>query len=164
MGNRLMIVGFFLARVLIGLLLIVSGFEKAIQPWQNFAFMIEAYDVFPRFLETAAARVVPWVELFVGVFLIMGLWLKPVLRICQVIFLVFIVLVTQALWRGLALDDCGCFGQLIALPPIVTLVLDVLVFVVVTVMIYCPQQALRLSFDRFLSKGETSECAASGLD
>lgn len=143
---------FVLARFLIGLLLLISGFEKVIQPWQNFAFIIQVYDVFPPYLEIIAAQVVPWLELIVGVFLILGLWLNLAIRMSQGLFFIFIFFVAQALWRNVSLEECGCFGQLVSLPPEQTLILDVLVFVVLTLMAKFKGAAAWLSFDRNLER------------
>jgi uncharacterized membrane protein YphA (DoxX/SURF4 family) len=140
------------SRWLIGLLLVVSGFEKAVLPYQNFAYVIQAYEFFPPHLEIFAARMVPWVELIAGVFLIAGLWLKPVILLCRGLFLVFIVLIFQALVRRLPLDDCGCFGQLISLPPFATLVMDIVISVILLVMARKNTLTARLSLDRYFEK------------
>lgn len=140
------------SRWLIGLLLVVSGFEKAVLPYQNFVYVIQAYEIFPPSLEIIAARVVPWVELVVGTFLITGLWLKPVIRLCQGLFFTFIILISQALVRRLPLDDCGCFGQLISLPAKLTLILDMVIFVTLLVMARKMALTSRLSLDRYFEK------------
>ncbi|MBZ0167229.1 MAG: hypothetical protein K8I00_10530, partial [Candidatus Omnitrophica bacterium] len=54
------------ARFLIGLIFVVSGFEKIITPYQNFQYVIQAYELFPEFAEAIIARTFPWVELITG--------------------------------------------------------------------------------------------------
>jgi uncharacterized membrane protein YphA (DoxX/SURF4 family) len=56
-------------RVFIGLVLLASGFEKLISPWQNFLYVVQAYEALPSYLEKATALVLPWVELIVGLFM-----------------------------------------------------------------------------------------------
>lgn len=139
-----------IGRFFIGALLCVSGLEKLIQPWQNFAYIIEAYAVFPQGLESFVAQTVPWVELLLGTFLILGLWLKPVIFLCQGLFSVFAVMVAQALVRKLPLEECGCFGQMIFVPPLGTFLMDVVILVVLTLMLRNLESVSRWSLDRSL--------------
>jgi uncharacterized membrane protein YphA (DoxX/SURF4 family) len=111
-------------RIAIGILFIVSGFEKIISPYQNFLYVIQAYELIPSPMDHWVAIVFPWIEFFVGVFVLLGLWLKVALRGAVVLFLTFILVVTQALIRHLPIDECGCFGQLISFPLHVVLIMD----------------------------------------
>ena len=116
---------FFLIRLLIGLIFVVSGFQKVSTPYQNFLFIIQQYEIVSDSVAIATARVLPWIELIVGVFLILGFWLREVATAAAIMFVMFIVVVSQALLRGIDLSECGCFGELVSMPPQGTLVLDV---------------------------------------
>jgi len=115
---------FVVIRVLIGCLFIVSGFEKLIGPYQNFLYVVQSYEFLPIVLEEIVARILPWGELFLGVFLVFGLWLKWTLRSTLILFLMFVLVVGQALLRKLPIDECGCFGGLISLPLAAVLMFD----------------------------------------
>lgn len=115
-------------RVLTGLMLAVSGFLKLIQPYQNFQYAIEQYALFPLPVEKILAQTVPWIEMFTGIFLILGLWTTPALAGAAVLFFCFVGIIGQALIRGLPIDDCGCFGESFPMPAHLTLVMDLLIF------------------------------------
>lgn len=104
------------ARILIGLIFVVSGFEKIITPYQNFQYVIQAYELFPEFAEAIIARTFPWVELVTGIFLVLGLWIRPALAGAGLMLTGFLVIVGQAMIRRLPIDECGCFGEFISIP------------------------------------------------
>lgn len=105
------------ARAVIGGLLAVSGFEKLVGPYQNFAYVIEQYRIVGTDDAVLIAQTLPWAELVVGVFLILGLWIRAAALGALAMFAVFLVVVGQALARRLPMDECGCFGELVSIPP-----------------------------------------------
>lgn len=113
-----------ITRILIGCLFVFSGFEKLIGPHQNFLYVVQSYKMFGVFLENIVAHVSPWIELFLGVFLLLGLWLKWVLRALRVLIAMFILVVAQAAIRNIPITECGCFGQLVSFPLYLILVFD----------------------------------------
>ncbi len=115
----------FSARLLVGCIFIVSGFEKVVTPYQNFLYVIEGYEILPTAAATIIAQIFPWIEIVVGIFLILGLWLRESLAAAMIMFLVFIVVVAQALIRNLPIGECGCFGELISFPLKGVLVMDI---------------------------------------
>ena len=114
----------FLIRIAIGSIFIISGFGKLLSPYQNFLYVIQAYQLLPSGGEVLTAQIFPWIELLVGVFVFLGLWTPWALRGAFVLFGVFVVVVGQALIRGLPLENCGCFGEWIHLKPQMVIVLD----------------------------------------
>jgi hypothetical protein len=52
--------------------------------------------------------VMPWVELVVGIFLIVGVWRREAALVAALLLLVFLVAIGWNLARGHAVD-CGCF-------------------------------------------------------
>lgn len=114
----------FLLRIAIGSIFIVSGLGKALSPYQNFLYVIQAYQLLPSWAETLTAQAFPWIELLVGVFVFLGLWTPWALRGAIVLFGVFVTVVGQALMRGLELENCGCFGSWIHLKPQMVILLD----------------------------------------
>lgn len=139
-------------RVCIGCLFIVSGFGKLIVPTQNFLYVIQSYELFESVLEKAAAYTVHWVELFLGIFLVLGLGLKWVLRALLTLIVLFVLIVSQALIRGLPLADCGCFGDFISFPPWVMLLFDCALLLLTSLLIQQIKKTEMLSLDRFFEK------------
>jgi hypothetical protein len=139
-------------RILIGALFIFSGLEKLLSPYQNFLYVIQSYEFFPSFIEELSARIVPWIELFLGIFFLLGLWLKPVLLSLIGLFSIFVVLLVSALLRKLPITECGCFGGAITLPPWATLLMDS-VFLTVLMLFARNQQHFQfLSLDKYFEK------------
>ncbi len=139
-------------RVLIGVLFLVSGVEKLISPYQNFLYAIQAYQLLPGWAETAVARVFPWVELFVGIFMFLGLWTEAALKGALVLFAVFITVVGQALLRKLDIDQCGCFGQMMHLKLHVVIVLDSLCLFLTVLMLRYLHKTKQWGLDRYFEK------------
>jgi hypothetical protein len=63
-------------------------------------------------------------ELIVGVFVTLGLWTPWALRGALVLFGIFVVVVGQALLRGLPLENCGCFGGWVHFKPQTVIIMD----------------------------------------
>lgn len=138
---------FPLLRIVVGSVLLVSGFEKAIHPYQNFLYVVQAYQILPGWAETLTAVVAPWAELMIGLFLVLGLWTMKALRWALMLFAVFIVVVAQALMRALPLEHCGCFGSWIQVTPQQIIVFDSFCFLVLMVLLRNLVKTQRFSLD-----------------
>jgi uncharacterized membrane protein YphA (DoxX/SURF4 family) len=141
-----------LLRIVIGSIFLVSGFGKLLGPYQNFLYVIEAYRFLPSAIEFLVAQIFPWIELFVGVFVILGLWTPWALRGALVCFGVFVVVVAQALLRGLPLDNCGCFGDWIHLKPQMVIVLDSASILIVFLLLRYCHHAQKFSLDHYFDR------------
>lgn len=139
---------FFILRITIGLVFLVSGVEKALNPYQNFLYAIQAYELLPSWAERASAQIFPWLELCVGLLLVLGLWTRQALLAALVFFAIFISIVGQALWRGLDIDQCGCFGQLVHLQPHLVIVLDSIMLLMTFMLLRFLPQTRRFSLDQ----------------
>lgn len=142
--------------MVIGSIFVISGFEKLIGPYQNFLYVIQNYSFLPLSLAEIVARFSPWVELLLGTFLVLGLWLKWTLRAVMALLLMFMVVVIQALIRNLPIDECGCFGALISFPLPVVLAFDTTVFVLAWFLSFRRKEAERCSLDRYLAQNENA--------
>ena len=138
-------------RIFVGLVFLVSGVEKLLGPYQNFLYVVQAYQILPRWAEVMTARVFPWVELFIGLFAVLGLWgqwaLKGAVGICAI----FIIVVGQALLRGLPIDQCGCFGELVHVPPRVIIVFDSMLLLLAFMLLRYPSKMDRWSLDKYFN-------------
>ena len=143
---------FVVFRILIGLLFIVSGFEKLIGPYQNFLFIVQNYDMLPPWGEEFVARVFPWIEFLLGVFMMLGLWLPWAISGIMLMLFGFIVIVGQALIRGLPIDECGCFGELISFPLNAIIIFDSLLFILTRLLLNKREEAKKFSLDGYFDE------------
>jgi uncharacterized membrane protein YphA (DoxX/SURF4 family) len=77
-------------------------------PW--FAQQVHNYRATPPWTENAIAIVLPWIELVVGLALVLGLRARAGAVIALALMLVFTAAVAAAWARGLDFR-CGCFGK-----------------------------------------------------
>lgn len=122
-------------RVLIGIFFAFSGFEKLMQPVENFQYVVESYKMLNHTLSLVVALIMPWVELLLGVFVVLGLWLKTSLKLLCLMTAGFIVVVAQAILRSLPIDECGCFGESISLPLHVVLLMDSVICILIAILV-----------------------------
>ncbi|MBI3617024.1 MAG: DoxX family membrane protein [Candidatus Omnitrophica bacterium] len=142
--------------MVIGGIFVVSGFEKLIGPYQNFLYVIQNHSFLPLFLAEFVARVLPWIEFCLGIFLVLGLWLRWTLRAVMALLLMFMAVVIQALIRNLPIGECGCFGALISFPLPVILAFDTTIFVLAWVLSFRRKEAECCSMDRYLAQNENA--------
>ena len=103
-------------RILIGILFLVSGTEKLTRNYENFILVVQSYKVLSDHGAVTVARVIPWVELALGIALIVGFKIRTSLTALWILVSAFIAVVGSALFRKLPVDDCGCFGDAISFP------------------------------------------------
>jgi uncharacterized membrane protein YphA (DoxX/SURF4 family) len=97
-----------LARFGLAAVWLVSGLLKAADPDQTYV-AVRAYDVLPDAGVEVVAALLPWVELALGVLLLVGVGTRLVAALSAGLLVVFVAGVAQAWARGLSID-CGCFG------------------------------------------------------
>jgi hypothetical protein len=83
-----------------------------------------------------------------GVFLTLGLCLRPVILALWAMNTAFIIALASALIRRLPIQECGCFGEAFSIPPHWMLVLDILLWFVFMFMAGFFEQARSFSLDR----------------
>jgi uncharacterized membrane protein YphA (DoxX/SURF4 family) len=134
-----------LLRLIVGGVLCYAGFLKATAPTAEFAAAIEAYHLFPSFLLTPTAYALPWIEMWVGLFLITGFLMRYAAWSASLLFVLFLAVVASALLRGIDLASCGCFGGE-AFSPHYTILIDcvLLVFSILLVRLKPAQQRFAL--------------------
>ncbi len=94
-------------RVFLGILFIYASYDKILDP-AGFSKNIHNFHITPIAVENLAALIIPWLELIIGVFLIFGLFLEGTTSITIVLLVFFIVILSQAVFRGIDVH-CGCF-------------------------------------------------------
>lgn len=85
-----------------------SGFAKAADPLET-VVAVRAYRLLPEGAVRPVAAVLPYLEIALGILLLLGLATRLAAVASAVLLLVFIGGVISAAVRGLTID-CGCFG------------------------------------------------------
>jgi uncharacterized membrane protein YphA (DoxX/SURF4 family) len=97
-----------LARLVPGVLLLWAGASKALDR-QGSILAVSGYDALPAGLVEPVAIVLPWIELVLGLLLVLGLYTRVAGIGTAVLMSAFVAGMLQAKARGLSID-CGCFG------------------------------------------------------
>jgi uncharacterized membrane protein YphA (DoxX/SURF4 family) len=96
------------ARLILGLAFIAAALPKIGDP-PGFAKAIWAYALFPAWSLHPLALVLPWLELFCGLTLCLGLWVRAAAWWIGALLLSFSLALAINLARHHPVD-CGCFG------------------------------------------------------
>ena len=88
--------------------LLISGVIKALDARETIV-AVRAYQLVPESLVGAVAAVLPYLEIALGLLLLIGLATRLAAVLAAVVMVVFVAAVTSAAARGLSID-CGCFG------------------------------------------------------
>ena len=97
-----------LARLTLAGVLFAAGWLKIFTPAKS-QMAVRAYEVLPIVIANFLGLVLPWLEIGVGVLLILGIAVRLSAIIGGALMVLFIVAISQAGIRGLSID-CGCFG------------------------------------------------------
>ena len=94
-------------RIILGIIFIYASYDKILDP-AGFSKNINNFHVTPIAIENIMALVLPWIELIIGTFLIFGLFLDGTINITIALLILFIIVLSQAVFRGIDIH-CGCF-------------------------------------------------------
>jgi uncharacterized membrane protein YphA (DoxX/SURF4 family) len=121
------------ARVLIGLVFVVSGTMKASQPAEEFGLIISYYNLpmVTQDLANSIATFLPWLELLAGYALIFGYFTRQAALAAGAMLASFVLALTSVKLRDIRIPNCGCFGVKGFHPsPTVTLCMDLVLLAV----------------------------------
>ena len=96
------------ARLFLGVVLIYAGAAKVGKPLTS-ERAVQAYELFPSDIASWIGLALPFVEIALGVLLVLGLFTRPVAIASTLLMVAFVIGISQAWARGLTID-CGCFG------------------------------------------------------
>ena len=97
-----------LARLVLGITLLVAGGMKVGNP-RGAARAVQGYEVMPFDLAAYVGYALPWIEIIIGVLLVLGLFTRINAVLGTLLMVAFVIGIGQAWARGLTID-CGCFG------------------------------------------------------
>lgn len=96
------------SRLVLGIVLLVAGGLK-IGNLPKSAMAVRSYEMLPIPLANFLGYTLPWIEIGLGLLLIVGVSVKISGALGALTMLAFIIAIAQAWARGLSID-CGCFG------------------------------------------------------
>ena len=96
-------------RIILGIVFIYASYHKILDP-AVFSKNIHNFHTTDNLIwvENLVALILPWLELIVGVFLIFGVFLEGSTSITIGLYIFFIIILSQAVFRGIDVH-CGCF-------------------------------------------------------
>ena len=103
------------ARLTLGGVLLIAGGLKVSKPIES-ANATAAYKILPTDLAHLMGYALPWLEVAMGLLLIIGVLVRPAALVGGVVMLVFVGAIISVWARGMVID-CGCFGGGGALDP-----------------------------------------------
>jgi len=95
-------------RIILGGVFIYASFDKILNP-AAFAEVVYNFQILPGQLINLTAIILPWLELLLGVFLILGVWFHGTVFLCNLLLVSFFGAILFNVTRGLDVD-CGCFS------------------------------------------------------
>jgi hypothetical protein len=96
------------ARLILAGIFIYASLYKIAHP-AAFANDVYNYQILPNVLVNLTALVLPWLELFLGLCLLAGIWLPGAVLTANGLLILFLAALLFNLARGLDIN-CGCFG------------------------------------------------------
>jgi len=108
LNDRFQPVVTLLARLILGGVLLAAGGLKVFKPTDS-ANAVAAYKLMPTEIAHLIGYALPWLEVAVGLLLIVGFMVRPAAVLSGLIMIVFIGAIASVWARGM-LIDCGCFG------------------------------------------------------
>ena len=97
------------SRLVLGVIFFLAGLVKVGIP-ESMAASINSYEMpLPTLLVDAMAVGLPPLEMGLGLFLLLGLFMRPMAILSGALNIIFLIAMIQAASRGLS-PDCGCFA------------------------------------------------------
>ncbi len=100
---------FFVGRLVFGSIFVAASADKILHPGA-FAQVVYNYQILPDSAVNLVAILLPWLELVLGLLMLLGLWLPGALILANLLLISFSASLAFNLIRGLDVH-CGCFSS-----------------------------------------------------
>jgi uncharacterized membrane protein YphA (DoxX/SURF4 family) len=107
--SRIKSLSILAVRVFLGFLFLYASLDKIFSPGA-FAETVYNYRIIPEGMIHIFAVVLPWLELLLGLLLIVDLWLPGAVLVANALLMMFLGAIVFNIARGLNID-CGCFSS-----------------------------------------------------
>ena len=97
-------------RLVLGVVFFWPGVEKIVHSTAFFSSLLDYKVPFPEIFIRIVAIALPWLEVFCGVAFLVNAWAETVRPLVSMLCLVFVLMLGQAILRGVEISNCGCFG------------------------------------------------------
>ncbi len=97
--------------IILGVIFITTGASKIVDPTE-FLTMLGYSALLPLKLQVLVGRWLPWVELVLGLFLVIGISVKFMAGVSSLLVIGFIFQNSWIIELRLETDECGCMGRL----------------------------------------------------
>ena len=94
-------------RLALAAMFIWASLDKILDP-RGFAKIVYQWQVGGAVFSNVVAVVLPWVELFAGLFLLFGVWVREAALVTAALLLSFNLAAASVLARGIDVENCGC--------------------------------------------------------
>ena len=138
-----------LLRLLLGGLLVFASISK-LPMHSSFVEVVQSYHLLPDPLATAYALALPWIELLIGSYLILGILTKPSTVISILVGISFMVANISAIIRGEYYCP-NCFGESFPLTASQALTVDIFIIFVAILIMSASTRGL-LGFDNWFAR------------
>jgi len=137
-------------RLGLGGLFITSSIAK-FQHQDLFVSAVVSYELLPESLARFYATVLPWVEVFVGCSLILGIFNTLAAAVSAAMAVSFIIANIYAIFHG-GVQACGCLGHLVKLSHPVALTIDFVMLAASGLLLFGRERAGYIGAGRLLAK------------
>ncbi len=96
-------------RVALAIVFLYAAYMKLREPWLLFAMSIDAYQILPEWAALTLGRILPWLELALGLLLATGFALRYSAAGASILLAGFFAVMVRAYVLGMKID-CACFG------------------------------------------------------
>ena len=94
---------------MLAIVFLYAAYTKLRQPWLLFAMSIDAYQILPEWAALMLGRILPWLELLLGLLLATGFGLRYAASGASILLAAFFAVMVRAYAMGMKID-CACFG------------------------------------------------------
>jgi len=139
------------ARLLVGVVFIYAAVGKIANPFL-FAKEISNYGIMIDQSVNLMALTLPWIELIIAIFIILGIRLKASAVISTFLYIVFIIAIGIAIIKGLDIN-CGCFAKSASKVGFTRLLEDLGLLIVSIYIVIYPIE--KLTLERIINRKKT---------
>jgi uncharacterized membrane protein YphA (DoxX/SURF4 family)/thiol-disulfide isomerase/thioredoxin len=124
----------FSLRLILGVIFVVASISK-IQDIAKFVSIVSSYGMLPNSLANLYGNIVPWVELFIGCALLLGVFIRFSAALLVLLIISFMAASSYALANAVG-GACGCFGKFLTLSHPVALTIDILMLFISLILLF----------------------------